>query len=178
MLYISKNSSPIGTLTLASEGSSLVGVWMDGQKYYLGKYSEAEEAPELEIFSAAAQWLDEYFAGKRPDPSAIPLAPQGSDFAKLVWSILREIPYGKTVTYGDIAAECARRLGRERMSAQAVGGAVGHNPLSIIVPCHRVVGANGSLTGYAGGMERKIYLLTHEGVDMSRFSVPVKGTAI
>ncbi|MCI9156887.1 MAG: methylated-DNA--[protein]-cysteine S-methyltransferase, partial [Lawsonibacter sp.] len=123
-------------------------------------------------------WLDRYFAGERPAISELPLAPIGSEFRKEVWQVLCEIPYGETTTYGEISQKIAARRGLERMSAQAVGGAVGHNPISIIVPCHRVVGSNGSLTGYAGGLQKKIKLLTHEGVDMERFFVPQRGTAL
>ena len=121
--------------------------------------------------------MDIYFSGKEPDFD-LPISLSGTDFQKKVWGILCTIPYGKTMTYGQIAAQLAAEQGAAHMSAQAVGGAVGHNPLSILVPCHRVVGANGSLTGYAGGIDRKVKLLTLEGVDMSRFFVPKKGTAL
>ena len=130
------------------------------------------ENNDLPIFDQTKQWLDRYFAGEKPAISELPLVPIGSAFRQAVWSILCEIPYGKMITYGDIA----RKLGVQ--SSQAVGGAVGHNPISIIIPCHRVVGANGSLTGYAGGVQTKIKLLELEGVDMSRLFVPKKGTAL
>ena len=123
-------------------------------------------------------WLDRYFAGENPQISELPLAPSGSDFRQMVWKILCDIPSGQTTTYGEIAKKIAARTGRSTMSAQAVGGAVGHNPISIIIPCHRVVGTNGSLTGYAGGIDKKIALLELEGVDMTKYFVPTKGTAL
>ncbi len=121
------------------------------------------------IIHMASNWLGRYFNNERPAIEELPLAPQGSQFRQDVWKFLKEIPYGQTVTYGDIAKQLAVKYGKERMSAQAVGAAVGHNPLSIIVPCHRVVGAGGNLTGYAGGVDLKVKLLEHEGVDMRGF---------
>jgi methylated-DNA-[protein]-cysteine S-methyltransferase len=132
----------------------------------------------LPIFNETKSWLDRYFAGQRPDASALPLAPIGGAFRQSVWDILRRIPYGKLTTYGEIAREIAAASGKTGMSAQAVGGAVGRNPISIIIPCHRVVGANGSLTGYAGGIGTKVKLLELEGVDMRALFVPKKGTAL
>lgn len=126
----------------------------------------------------ACAWLDSYFAGEQPDPVSLSLAPAGSTFQQVVWRLLLEIPYGSTTTYGELAVLAAQRVGREHMSAQAVGGAVGHNPVSIIIPCHRVVGASGSLTGYAGGVSRKLWLLEHEGVDCAGFFIPTRGTAL
>lgn len=126
----------------------------------------------------ARKWLDRYFSGQKPCPDELPLAPEGTEFQKLIWGLLCEIPYGTVTTYGDLAKKAAARMGRDTMSGQAVGGVLAHNPVSIIIPCHRVVGSGGSLTGYAGGLERKIWLLDHEGVDVSRFSVPEKGTAL
>ncbi|MDR3355351.1 MAG: methylated-DNA--[protein]-cysteine S-methyltransferase, partial [Synergistaceae bacterium] len=123
-------------------------------------------------------WLERYFAGKKPSASELPLAPIGGTFRQEVWGILRAIPHGKVVTYGGIAKMLAEKEGKASISAQAVGGAVGHNPIGIIIPCHRVVGANGSLTGYAGGIAAKARLLEHEGVDMSRLFIPQKGTAL
>ena len=136
------------------------------------------EKDDLPVFTAIKNWLDKYFAGQKPAISDLPLAPIGGAFRKAVWDILCEIPYGEYITYGDIAKTMAARMGKASMSSQAVGGAVGHNPISIIIPCHRVVGANGSLTGYAGGISKKIKLLEHEGVDMSKLFVPTKGTAL
>ena len=179
MIYTTDYLSPIGPLLLASDGKSLVGVWMDGQKYFAATVKEEmRETDDLPLFTTVKQWLDEYFAGKRPEISKLVLAPKGGSFRQEVWAILCEIPYGEVITYGDIAKKMAKIRGKERMSAQAVGGAVGHNPLSIIIPCHRVVGSSGSLTGYAGGMAKKIKLLEHEGVDMSKLFVPKKGTAL
>ena len=160
-MYINDYASPIGKLTLASDGIYLTGLWIEGQRYYgytLKKDTVRQQAP---VFEAARDWLDAYFAGDAPDLS-LPLAPMGTPFQQQVWQILKEIPYGTTTTYGDIAREVAARLGKPSMSAQAVGGAVGHNPISIIIPCHRVLGANGSLTGYAGGIDRKEWLLCME----------------
>lgn len=179
MVYTAYYNSPIGRLLLAEKDGALVGVWMEGQKYYLGSLrDETEENPESSILQQTVIWLDRYFGGEKPKISELKLSPAGSEFRKEVWNILCEIPYGETMTYGEISQKMALNRGIERMSAQAVGGAVGHNPISIIVPCHRVVGTNGSLTGYAGGIEKKIKLLTHEGVDMDKLFVPKKGTAL
>lgn len=139
---------------------------------------EIKENKNERILIKTKKWLDEYFNGKKPEISELDLAPIGSEFAKNVWEILCEIPYGKVTTYGEIAKKMAKIMHKEKMSAQAVGGAVGHNPISIIIPCHRVVGANGSLTGYAGGIDKKIYLLKHEQVNMENLFVPKKGTAL
>jgi methylated-DNA-[protein]-cysteine S-methyltransferase len=173
-------------LTLASDGESLIGLWIDAsaagghrQKYFWGCLGGTPAIKDdLPVFLAAKAWLADYFAGKKPDASMLPLAPQGSAFRQDVWDILRGIPYGETVTYGAIAKELAARRSKLAMSAQAVGGAVGHNPLSIIIPCHRVVGASGSLTGYAAGIPVKIKLLSLEGADTGRLFVPGKGTAL
>ena len=154
-------ASPLGKIVLASDGQALTGLWFEGQKYF--PPAAMISRPSLPAFAAARTWLDGYFAGERAGVSALPLAPAGSDFQKLIWSLLAGIPYGQTTTYGALAGEAARRLGRASMSAQAVGGAVGHNPISLIIPCHRVLGADGSLTGYAGGLARKRWLLRHEG---------------
>ncbi|MBO5604854.1 MAG: methylated-DNA--[protein]-cysteine S-methyltransferase [Acidaminococcaceae bacterium] len=137
--------------------------------------TETEDAGRknaLELMKRALNWFDLYFSGKKPDPRVLPLAPRGSEFRQMVWQELLEIPYGKTTTYGAIAGNVARKLHKEKMSAQAVGGAVGHNPVAIIIPCHRVVGSNGSLTGYAGGLDIKYKLLRHEGADMDSFFLP------
>ncbi len=179
MYYSAIYASPIGPLTLCSDGEYLVGLWMEGQKYFGGTVrDQMEEGPDLPVFSTTRNWLDAYFAGKQPRPEELPLRPLGSDFRQQVWAILCSIPYGQWITYGDIAKLLADKMGKSSMSSQAVGGAVGHNPLSIVIPCHRVVGASGSLTGYAGGIEKKIWLLKHEGVDMSRLFVPKTGTAL
>ena len=179
MVYTSRYASPIGALLLAERDGKLVGVWMEGQKYFCASLQEqtrdSETSPTLR---QAKQWLDRYFAGEKPAVRALPLAPVGSEFRKEVWNILCEIPYGETTTYGELSRKLAERRGLARVSAQAVGGAVGHNPISIIIPCHRVVGSNGSLTGYAGGLQKKIRLLAHEGVETERFFVPKKGTSL
>ncbi len=179
MYYSTTHPSPVGTLTLASDGENLLGLWIQGQKYHGGTIpGSMSENKDLAIFAAAKRWLDQYFADEQPPVSALPLAPIGSEFRQEVWAILCEIPYGQVITYGDIAKRMAAKRGRESMSGQAVGGAVGHNPISIIIPCHRVVGASGSLTGYAGGVAVKVKLLEGEGVNMSRLFVPKKGTAL
>ena len=170
MQYTAHYASPFGPITLASEGTSLVGLWFDGQKYFADTLEDAHRQKSLPVFEEARRWLDLYFSGKEPS-FLPPLAPKATPFRKKVWDILLSIPYGQTMTYGEIAKTIAREQS-SRMSAQAVGGAVGHNPISIIVPCHRVVGTNGSLTGYADGIDKKVQLLTLEGVDMTRFFVP------
>ena len=172
-------SADFGDITLACDGESLVGLWLVGQKYYSGTVAgEMVPRDDFPVFAQAKDWLDRYFAGGRPLPAELPLAPIGGDFRQCVWRILAEIPYGKVRTYGSIAAQVALETGRAKMSAQAVGGAVGHNTISIIIPCHRVVGASGSLTGYAGGIAKKVKLLKHEGVDMTGFFIPKRGTAL
>ena len=174
MDYCTNWISPLGELTLASDGERLVGLWLQGQKYYAATLkSGARLRDDLDVFRAAKDWLRSYFAGECPEPGALPLAPRGSAFRREVWRMLLEIPSGELTTYGALA----HRLG-PGMSAQAVGGAVGHNPISIIIPCHRVVGADGSLTGYAGGVENKLRLLRLEGADVSRLRVPIRGTAL
>ncbi len=170
MQYTAHYASPFGPITLASDGTSLVGLWFDGQKYFADTLEDAHRQKSLPVFEEARRWLDLYFSGKEPS-FLPPLAPKATPFRKKVWDILLSIPYGQTMTYGEIAKTIARKQS-SRMSAQAVGGAVGHNPISIIVPCHRVVGTNGSLTGYADGIDKKVQLLTLEGVDMTRFFVP------
>ena len=179
MWYRTQYTSPLGELLLASDGASLTGLWIEGQKYERATVvGEGQQRDELPVFQMTREWLDRYFAGQHPAASELPLAPEGSDFRQAVWKILLAIPYGRTVTYGEIAKELAGRLGRAHMSGQAVGGAVAHNPISIIIPCHRVVGSDGNLTGYAGGIQKKVWLLCHEGADLSRLSVPVRGTAL
>lgn len=164
---------------MASDGHNLVGLWIEGQKYHGDTMSgEMIEQKNLAVFDVTKKWLDRYFAGDKPAISELPLAPVGGEFRQNVWEILCQIPYGEVVTYGDIAKKMAAKMNRSKMSSQAVGGAVGHNPISIIIPCHRVVGSSGSLTGYAGGISTKIKLLELEGVDMTPFSVPKKGTAL
>lgn len=170
MEYCTSLSSPLGKLTLASDGTNLTGLWIAGQKYHGAALGM--EKRDLPVFAEAAQWLTIYFSGRNPNFMP-PLAASGSSFQEAVWKLLRAIPYGQTITYGQIASELAAQSGK-RVSAQAVGGAVGHNPISILIPCHRVVGANGNLTGYAGGIEKKCQLLQLEGLDLSRFTLPKK----
>lgn len=169
--------SPLGPITMAGREDGLSGLWFDGQKYFGAGLSDGALEGRLPIFDETCRWLDTYFSGEKPDFTPT-LALAGTEFRREVWGILLEIPYGHTITYGEIARELARRRGLAHMSSQAVGGAVGHNPASIIVPCHRVVGSDGSLTGYAGGIERKRWLLGLEGVDVSRLWVPRRGTAL
>ena len=167
MHYLSHYESPLGAMTMASDGKHLTGLWFDGQKYDRSTISDdAPLQPHLPIFTQTAQWLDAYFKGTAPGFTP-PIRVEGSDFKKMVTSIMLSIPFGATSTYAYIAAEVARRTGRKQMSAQAVGGAVGRNPIVLIVPCHRVVASDGSLRGYAGGVDRKERLLQMEGVNMS-----------
>lgn len=177
MYYSTTYSSPVGVLTLASDGEALCGIWLEGQKYHCASIpGELIPNDDAKPFSQTKSWLDDYFAGKNPSPKTIPLAPIGSEFRQAVWEKLLDIKYGDISTYGEIAS--AIKVERGKASALAVGGAVGHNPISIIIPCHRVVGADGSLTGYAGGLSRKIQLLELENVDMSNLYIPKKGTAL
>ena len=161
MLYTSHYASPLGGMTLVSDGTALVGLYFDGQKYAAEGLDATRTQKNLPIFEEARRWLDVYFSGRKPDFTP-PTAPAGTAFQQSVWEILRTIPYGQTVTYGAIARRIEQNTGC-RMSAQAVGGAVGRNAISILIPCHRVVGTNGSLTGYAGGIDKKERLLQWEG---------------
>ena len=161
MIYIQHYNSYVGGITISSDGNALTGLWFDGQKYYAGNIDDEIEEKDLPVFAQARQWLDTYFS--RHDPGFTPaLTLDSTPFRMAVWRILLTIPFGKTMTYGEIAARIAELKGIRRMSAQAVGSAVGHNPISLIIPCHRVVGADGSMTGYAGGIDRKIKLLEME----------------
>lgn len=177
MQYISKYQSPLGMITLAADNEGIIGLWFEHNKYFGANLEPGITELETPAITAAKRWLDFYFTGKEPEYLP-PIHLTGSEFRKKVSRILLQIPYGTVRTYGDIAKEIAASEEKESMSAQAVGGAVGHNPISIFVPCHRVVGANGSLTGYGGGIERKVKLLTFEGVNMSQFFVPRHGTAL
>lgn len=171
MQYISHYKSPIGNILLAAEEGFLTGLWFEGQKYFALYLDERHEEKEIPIFERTKQWLDLYFSGKEPDFS-VPLRFTGTDFQKEVWEILCSIPYGHTMTYGEIAKKLAQKRGKSSMSAQAVGGAVGHNGISILVPCHRVVGRDGSLTGYAGGIDKKEKLLALEKAERSNLFRP------
>lgn len=177
MQYISHYKSPLGDILLAADDIGLTGLWFEGQKYFALHLDHEHEERSIPLFDDTKRWLDIYFSGREPG-FQIPLHFTGTEFQNEVWEILCSIPYGTTMTYGQIAQQLADRRGLQHMSAQAVGGAVGHNEISIIVPCHRVVGSNGSLTGYAGGISRKTELLRLEKVDMSTFFVPKKGTAL
>lgn len=177
MTFIQYYDSPLGRILLAADEIGLTGLWFEGQKYYAAQLPEAHTEQETPILTEAKRWLDIYFTGKKPD-FLPPLHPIGSAFRQAVWEILLQIPYGQTMTYGEIARQIAAQKGLARMSAQAVGGAVGHNEISVIIPCHRVVGTNGSLTGYAGGIDKKMRLLELEHADLHGFFVPKKGTAL
>ena len=153
--------SPLGKITLASDGVSLTGLWFDGQKYFAESLQKTAQEKTLPVFELSCRWLDIYFGGKNPGLNP-PILMRGTTFRKQVWQILLEIPYGHTMTYGEIAERLYGNREKKVMCARAVGGAVGHNPVSIIIPCHRVIGADGNMTGYAGGISRKIRLLELE----------------
>ena len=173
MDYIYHYKSPLGGITMVSDGKLLTGLWFDGQKYFADCLEKEHKEKELDIFKITIKWLDIYFSGHCPDFTPT-LNMKTSDFRKSVWEIMLKIPYGKTMTYGEIADIIAKQKGISKMSTQAVGGAVGHNSISLIIPCHRVVGASGSLTGYAGGIDKKVKLLELEKANMDKFFVPKK----
>ena len=175
--YTGRYDSPLGGILLAADEQGLCGLWFEGQKYFAGTLPAEHTERETPALAETRRWLDAYFGGEKPDFTP-PLHPAGTAFQREVWAQLLQIPYGQTVAYGEIARALAQKRGLAHLSAQAVGGAVGHNRISILIPCHRVVGMNGSLTGYAGGVDRKIRLLEMEGVDMSRLFIPKKGTAL
>lgn len=161
MKYTYRYTSPLGEITLASDGEALTGLWFDGQKYFGASLEGKNIEKKLPVIEQTIQWLDIYFSGKEPD--FLPqLFMKTTLFRKAVWEVMLTIPFGQTMTYGEIAKRIVQQKGISKMSAQAVGGAVGHNAISLIIPCHRVVGANGSLTGYAGGIDRKVQLLAME----------------
>ncbi len=161
----------LGGITVAGNGKQLTGLWFDGQKHFGSTLKEPCEKQDLPVFEQTKHWLDIYFSGKEPDFTP-PIFLDTTPFRKEVCELMLSIPYGKTITYEEIAIRIAQKRGIEKMSAQAVGGAVGHNPVSLIVPCHRVVGKNGSLTGYAGTVDRKYQLLKLENADMSSLFIP------
>lgn len=171
MQYIQHYRSPLGNILLAADDLGLTGLWFEKQKYYALGLESIYHEKELPIFDDTKKWLDIYFTGKEPD-FKVPLHFTGTAFQNMVWEILSAIPYGQTTTYGEIAKQVAKRKNLHHMSAQAVGGAVGRNPISIIVPCHRVIGSSGSLTGYAGGIDKKIALLQLEGSFNKAFFMP------
>lgn len=177
MIFIQHYDSPLGAILLAADETGLTGLWFDGQKFFARDLPAERVEQNTPTLSEVKRWLDIYFTGKEPDFMP-PLHPIGSAFRRSVWDILLRIPYGQTTTYGEIARQLAEKQGRPRIAAQAVGGAVGHNKISIIIPCHRVVGTNGSLTGYAGGIDKKVKLLEWEHTDMTGLFVPREGTAL
>lgn len=177
MTFTQHYDSPLGGILLAADEIGLTGLWFDGEKYFADNLPIEHTELETPILAEAKQWLDLYFTGNEPNFMP-PLHPIGSDFRKTVWEILSQVPYGQTTTYGEVSRQLAEKQGLARMPAQAVGGAVGHNEISIIIPCHRVVGTNGSLTGYAGGIDKKLKLLELERADTSSFFVPERGTAL
>lgn len=175
--YISHYDSPLGGITLTGCEDGLTGLLFDGEKYFEETIDGTLEECDLPVFVETKRWLDIYFSGK--DPGFLPeLCLRETPFRREVCDIMLTIPYGQTMTYGQIADQIAKSRGLAKMSAQAIGGAVGHNPISLIIPCHRVIGSNGSLTGYAGGIHKKVKLLELEGVDMSGMFVPTHGTAL
>ena len=170
MIYTYKYKSPLGHILLAADEVGITGLWFEGQKYFGNTLPDKHIPQETEILTEAKKWLDVYFSGEEPK-----FTPEENISVN---KILLQIPYGQTITYGEIARKMAEMKNVSRMSAQAVGGAVGHNEISIIIPCHRVIGTNGSLTGYAGGIDKKLSLLELEHADMSYLFVPKKGTAL
>ena len=171
-------SDLIGALTIASDGKAIVGCWFENDRYFgYGVKGGMVPRDNLPVFAQARDWLDRYFAGEKPNPRELPLSARATPFQLLVRESMLDIPYGQTTTYGAIARRIEAQTGK-RQSARAVGGAVGRNPLCVIAPCHRVVGSNGSLTGFGGGIDMKVKLLEHEGVDVSLFYCPKRGTAI
>lgn len=169
--YIDTYASPLGIITTGSNGKQLTGLWFEGQKYFADTLYDRPQHHALPIFDETRTWLDVYFQGKRPTFTP-PILLNDTPFRTAVWQLLLTIPYGETTTYKDIARQWARQHGVKSMSSQAVGGAVGRNPISIIIPCHRVIGTNGSLTGYAGGLDRKRWLLQWEQKSTDRFFMP------
>ena len=190
IVYTSQFNSPLGTITVACDDEAIIGLWFNGQRHFGNILpSKTVEIGENEfrtltvggkaraLLEEARRWMDVYFSGQEPD-FLPPLRYDSTPFRKAVCDIMLTIPYGKTMTYGEIADMIAAERGIEKMSAQAVGGAVGHNPISLMIPCHRVVGTNGSLTGYGGGINRKVKLLELENADMTDLFIPKKGTAL
>lgn len=174
MTFTQHYDSPLGGILLAADETGLTGLWFEGQKYFGRGLPAKRTEGETPALSETQRWLDVYFAGGAPD-FAPPLHPAGTDFRRAVWEILLQIPYGRTMTYGEIARCVAEKRGLPSMSAQAVGGAVGYNPISLVIPCHRVVGTDGSLTGYAGGIDRKMKLLEMERAGAGACEAAEKG---
>ena len=178
MTFTQQYDSPLGGMLLAADEIGLTGLWFGGQKYFARGLPAERTERSTPVLTEAKRWLDIYFSGRDPGFTP-PLAMEHmTEFRRQVCEIMLDIPFGETMTYGQIAKRVAQMRGLESMSSQAVGGAVGHNPVSLIIPCHRVVGTNGSLTGYAGGIDKKTALLKLEGADMTGFFIPKKGTAL
>ncbi|WP_251517347.1 MULTISPECIES: methylated-DNA--[protein]-cysteine S-methyltransferase [Staphylococcus] len=176
-MYKTEYQSPVGQITLTSDGKHLTGLWFPKNDITKNDDSQYTHRPQLQIFEKVTAWLDAYFSGNNPEID-FPLQPEGTEFKKQVWDLLLEIPFGQTLSYGELAEKVAVKRNKAKMSAQAVGGAVGSNPISIIIPCHRVVGKDGNLTGYGGGIETKVKLLETEQLDMNQFYIPKKGNKI
>lgn len=170
MTYLYEYETHLGSITMAGNKTSLTGLWFQNQKYFGATLEKEHKTCLLPVFEHTIEWLNSYFEGKNPSIS-LSLAPSGSPFCQAVWRILSEIPYGEVTTYGTIARRIATEFGIKTMSAQAVGGAVGHNPISILIPCHRVVGSKRKLTGYAGGLDKKTKLLLLEGLQIQNMQV-------
>ena len=177
MTFIQHYRSPLGGILLAADEVGLTGLWFDGEQYFANNLPARHTVGETPTLAETKRWLDIYFTGREPG-FLPPLHPIGSAFRQSVWELLLRIPYGQTTTYGEIAQELAAKRGLARISAQAAGGAVGHNEISILIPCHRVVGMSGSLTGYAGGISKKAKLLELERADMNALFIPKRGTAL
>lgn len=175
MINISKYMSPIGELTLISKDNKLIGVHTNLGKDIITITNDMIENDSEPILIKTKLWLDEYFKGNKPNISELDIEFMGTSFQKIVWNLLKEIPYGELTTYGNLAKKVAKIVDKPKMSAQAIGNQVGRNPIGIIIPCHRVIGKNGNLTGYASGLDIKIKLLELEKVDMSELYIKKKG---
>lgn len=171
MVYVQHYESPLGNILLASDETALTGLWIEVDRFFAETLPAKCLQQETHVLAETERWLDVYFSGEEPGFTP-PLNPAGSEFRQAVWRLLLDIPYGQTTTYGAIADQLAKQRGVAKMSAQAVGGAIGHNEISLIISCHRVIGANGNLTGYGSGLNNKIKLLQLEGVGTSRFFPP------
>lgn len=174
-LRIAHADTPLGDVAVAAEAGALVACSINGQPGYRRLLERGAEAAGDPVLERARAWLARYFAGERPDAAELPLCPHGTAFQHEVWNLIRQIPYGRASSYGELADLVVLARGGGRMSAQAIGGAVGRNPIAIIVPCHRVLAANGAIGGYVGGLDKKLWLLAHEGVDVSGMRLPETG---